>query len=94
MMKPDSPKYELPVPGSAWATKVELGAGIYFLEGRTYVAGHSSPAEQRLLERGAFLLASLRFERELLEGSHPDCTVQPLDTRQAVMHFGGISWRN
>jgi hypothetical protein len=86
-MKRDKPDYHLPIAGSAWSSSVELGAGIYFLEGRTHVAGHSSAAERALLERGAFLIASLRFDREILERSHASRSVPVLDVREAMYRF-------
>jgi hypothetical protein len=86
-MKKDEPDYELPIAGSAWSTSVELGAGIYFLDGRTHVAGHRSPAERALLERGALLIASLRFDRDLIERAHPARPIRVLDLREALHRF-------
>jgi hypothetical protein len=93
-MKPESVDFESPIAGSAWITSVELGAGIYFLEGRTHVAGYSTPAERALLERGALLVASIRFDRELLESSRAGHTVQTLGTFEAVRAFRGTISRS
>ncbi|CAN5864883.1 hypothetical protein BH23GEM3_BH23GEM3_09250 [soil metagenome] len=93
-MKADSQKYELPVSGSAWTKSVELGAGIFFLAGRTHVAGHSSAAEGELLARGAMLIATLRFRPDPLEASHPERAVRALGTGAAVNRFGGAPSRN
>jgi hypothetical protein len=86
-MKRDKPESELPIAGSAWSTRVELGAGIYFLDGRTHVAGHHSPAERELVERGALLIASLRFDRERHGHGRRPVPIRVLDTREALLRF-------
>jgi hypothetical protein len=80
-------KFEVPVAGSAWITSVEQGAGIYFLEGRTHVAGHDTPAERTLQARGALLVALIRFDRDLHESALLDRVVEPLGAYQAARKF-------
>jgi hypothetical protein len=94
-MKPESSTvYQLPVAGSSWISSVELGAGIFFLHGRTHVAGHSSPAEHWLLERGALLVASIRFDREPHETYRPGHGLRGLGPREALQRFGAGSRRS
>lgn len=88
-MKPDSPEYEFPVVGTFWAKSVELGAGVFFLDDRTYVAGHGSPAERQLLERGALRIATLCFDPDPREASHPGRPLILLGMREAARRFGG-----
>src|SRR5687768_13260916 len=46
-------KYEYPVRGLNWTAGVGQPAGIYWLEGRSLIAGHNSAAEDYLLRMGA-----------------------------------------
>lgn len=86
-MKIDSPKYVLPAPDYAWAGSARHGAGIFFLDGRTHVAPHRSPAERDLLDRGALHLASLRFDPDPREGRRPGTEVRTLAAGEAVARF-------
>jgi hypothetical protein len=86
-MKPESQNHEQPIAESAWISSVELGAGIYFLEGRTHMAGHSTPAERSLLARGALLVASIRFDRAAHEAFLPGHPLRELDVREALNRF-------
>lgn len=65
-----SPKYEHPVDDINWTAGVGRPAGIYWLAGRSVIAGHGTAAEQNLLDRGAVLIATLRFDADPLERSH------------------------
>lgn len=86
-MKFDSPEYEFPIAGSAWTHRVELGAGIYYLDGLTHVAGHGSAAERDLLQRGALLFARLHFDQNPYEGRQPGRTVHALSVREASLRL-------
>lgn len=79
--------FEVPVAGSAWITSVDQGAGIYFLEGRTHVAGHDTPAERALRARGALLVALIRFDRAWVETMILGRRVQRLEAREAARKF-------
>jgi hypothetical protein len=85
----ESPKhdYELPVPASAWTHSVELGAGIYFLAGRTHVVGRESPAEQQLLDQGALLIATLRFDGDPPEGRRSGRAVHAVAARDIARRY-------
>jgi hypothetical protein len=50
-----------------WTAGVGQPAGVYWLEGRSVVAGHGSAGEAKLLAAGAVLIATLLFERDPLE---------------------------
>lgn len=87
LMKFDSPDYEFPIAGSAWTHRVELGAGIYYLDGSTHVAGHGSAAEHDLLHRGALLIARLHFEQNPYEGRQAGRTVRAMSIREAALRL-------
>ncbi len=86
-MKFDSPDYEFPIAGSAWTNRVELGAGIYYLDGSTHVAGHGSAVEHDLVQRGALLIARLHFDQNPYEGRQLGRTVRPLSVREAALRL-------
>ena len=56
-----SAKYEFPIDDIAHREKADAPAGIYLLAGRWQLAAHDSPAEGRLIEAGALLVATLTF---------------------------------
>lgn len=86
-MKAEYSELEKAIAGSSWISSVELGAGIYLLDGRTHLAGHSSPAERLLVERGALLVASIRFDPDPHEAAHPTRSVRVLGHREAASLF-------
>lgn len=66
----EKPKYEQPVDDINWTAGVGQPAGMYWLDGRVVMAAHGSPAEARLLDTGAALVATLRFDADPLERVH------------------------
>ena len=58
MLKHD---YEFPLDHFAQREKADAPAGVYLLDGTWHLAAHDSLAEDRLLERGALLVATLTF---------------------------------
>jgi hypothetical protein len=66
----EKPKYEYPVFGINWTAGVGRPAGIYWLDGKSLIAAHGSPAEEYLVELGAVLVATLCFDGDPLERSH------------------------
>jgi hypothetical protein len=54
-------EYEFPIDHLARREKADAPAGVYLLDGDWYLAAHDSCAEERLLERGALLVATLTF---------------------------------
>jgi hypothetical protein len=59
-----------------WTAGVGRPAGIFWLDGRCVMATHDSPAEDRLLDRGALLIATLRYDADPLETVHRSGTVE------------------
>jgi hypothetical protein len=53
-------------------------AGIFWLDGRSVMATHASRAEQRLLDAGAILVATLMFERDPLESRYAGRSIERL----------------
>ena len=53
--------YEWPIDHLANREKADAPAGVYLLDGTWHLAAHDSPAEERLLDRGALLVATLTF---------------------------------
>ena len=50
-------------------------AGIFWLDGRCTMAAHGTRTEARLLEQGAILIGTLRFDPDPLEAVHPGALV-------------------
>lgn len=67
-----------------WAGTAGRPAGIFWLDGRCVMAGHGSPLEERLIEQGAILVGTLRFDPDPLEASHPGHAVDRMTTGAAV----------
>jgi hypothetical protein len=86
-MKPDKLEHEFPVFGVDWTAGVGQPADLFYLAGRIYIAGHGSAAERVLLEEGAVAVATLRFDADPLERSHPGATVDLLAPAGAVRHL-------
>jgi len=57
-------KYEHPIFGINWTGGIGRPTGIYWLDGDTVFAVHGSRAEERVLELGGILVATLRFDRD------------------------------
>jgi hypothetical protein len=54
-------EYEFPIDHLANREKADAPAGVYLLDGDWHLAAHDSQAEERLIERGALLVATLTF---------------------------------
>lgn len=54
-------KYEFPVDHIEQRHKADAPAGIYLLGGKWHLAAHESSAEDRLIDAGALLVATLTF---------------------------------
>ena len=66
----EGPKYELPVDDINWTAGAGRAAGVYWLNGASVIAAHDTPAEARLVEEGAVLVATLRFDPDPVERVH------------------------
>jgi hypothetical protein len=58
---------ENPLYTSHWSAGVGLPAGMFWFDGRCVIAGYGTRAEAWLLDRGAVMLATLRFDAEPAE---------------------------
>jgi hypothetical protein len=85
--KYEAPKYEHPIDDINWTSGVGKPAGVYWLAGRSVIAAHDSPAEDVLLEEGAILIATLRFDRDPLESVHREGSVERMNTRGVAREF-------
>jgi hypothetical protein len=73
--KYEKAKYEYPIHGINWTGGIGQPAGIFWLEGKSVIAAYGSAAEDYLLDRGAILVGTLRFDACPLERSHAGRTV-------------------
>ena len=81
------PEYEFPIEGRAW-TRGELPtAGVFFLDGDCHIVAQHGPAALDLEERGALLVALVRFDRDVREGRSSGASIRPLDLQEAVARF-------
>ena len=81
--RPEDPGFELFQDDINWTAGVGQPAGIFWLGGRCVMAAHDTPAEQRLLERGAVLVGTLRFDADPLETVHRSGTVERMPAARA-----------
>jgi len=81
---PEKPKYEYPIQGINWTAGIGRPAGIYWLGGDSIIAAHGSQAEDYLVEQGAILMGTLRFDSDPLERSHPGRRVQRVRAAQLI----------
>jgi hypothetical protein len=70
-----------------WTAGVGRPAGVYWLHGRAVLAAHESPGEERLLALGAVLVATLRFDRDPLDASLRDRTVERVPPQRISGEF-------
>lgn len=71
-------------------------AGIFWLDGRSVIAAHASRGEQRLLDCGAILVATILFGRDPLESTVAGRTVERVPSiglTDAAPESRGISLR-
>jgi hypothetical protein len=86
-MKFEKPDYEFPIEWRDWFTGAGQPAGIWWLDGRTWFAGFGSLAEARLMQAGAFHVATLQFEPDPLERTHRGVPVRSLASDVALQLF-------
>lgn len=94
-MKEIRPEYEFPVEQRAWRQGAAPVAGVFFLDGDCHIVARHGPAAMELEERGALLIALVRFDAEGRERSRRDHPVRALGSREALARFaasaaGGI----
>jgi hypothetical protein len=83
----EAPKYEHPVDDINWTAGLGQPAGVYWLAGRSVIAAHDTVAEQYLLDQGAILIATLRFDADPLETVRRTGCVERLAARAAGSAF-------
>jgi hypothetical protein len=70
-----------------WTAGVGRPAGIFWLGGRCVMAAHETPAESRLLELGAVLIGTLRFDADPLETVHRTGRVERIAAARASRDY-------
>lgn len=80
-MRYEKPKYEFPIDWQDWCTGAGQPAGIWWLDGRTFFAGFGSLAEARLAAAGAFHVATLQFESDVIDSRQRSRTIDPVGPR-------------
>jgi hypothetical protein len=83
----EAPKYEHPVDDINWTAGLGQPAGVYWLAGQSLIAAHDTVAEQKLLELGAILVATLRFDADPLETVRRTGRVERVGARAASDAF-------
>ncbi|CAN5764378.1 hypothetical protein BH23GEM10_BH23GEM10_04260 [soil metagenome] len=74
----------MPIDDINWTAGVGQPAGMYWLDGRTAIAAHDSPAEARLVDAGAVLVATLRFDPDPVERVHRSGSVRRVSAPAAA----------
>lgn len=85
--KPEGTGFEQYQDDINWTAGVGRPAGVYWLDGRTVIAAHQSPAEENLVGRGAVLVATLRFDADPRERVHRHGTVERMRPATAARAF-------
>lgn len=80
-------EYEFPVEGRAWTQGALPSAGVYYLAGDCHIVARHGEAARELEERGALLVALVRFDGRSAEDAAPSHPVRPLDLTEAVARF-------
>ena len=81
----EKPKYEYPIHGINWTAGIGRPTGIYWLDGDSVFAVHGSRAEERVLELGGILVATLRFDSTVYsDGRHAGGRVVRVDAESFV----------
>jgi len=83
-----APKYEHPIDDINWTAGVGQPAGVYWLRGKSVIAGHGTIAEEHLLRDGAILIATLRFDPDPLERSHTGRVIERIDATTLLKAMG------
>ncbi|HSJ08824.1 MAG TPA: hypothetical protein VK928_02895 [Longimicrobiales bacterium] len=68
--RPEDPEWEQHEDDINWTAGVGRPAGVYWIDGRSVIAAHGSPAEDHLVDQGAVLVATLLFEPDPRERVH------------------------
>lgn len=85
--RPGDPGFEYYQDDINWTAGVGRPAGIFWLGGRCVMAAHDSAAEERLLELGAVLVGTLRFDADPLETVHRTGQVERMSASHASREY-------
>jgi hypothetical protein len=85
--RPEDPGFEHYQDDINWTAGVGQPAGIFWLGGGCVMAAHESAAEERLLELGAVLVGTLRFDTDPLETVHRTGRVERLPASGASRQY-------
>lgn len=85
--KPENPGFEQYQDDINWTEGVGQPAGIFWLGGRCVMAAHESAAEERLLDLGAVLVGTLRFDADPVETVHRRGNVERMSAARAQREF-------
>ena len=85
--KARGPGYEQYEDDINWTAGVGRPAGMFWLDGRIVMAAHETAAEERLLLQGAVLIATLRFDRDPLDGRQRSGHVERRSAAQITREF-------
>lgn len=85
--KPEDPGFEHYQDDINWTAGVGQPAGIFWLGGRCVMAAHESAAEERLLDLGAVLVGTLRFDGDPVETVHSRGTVERMSAERARREY-------
>lgn len=86
-MREIRPEYEFPIEGRAWTRSELPTAGVFFLDGDCHIVAQRGPAATELEERGALLVALVRFDQDALEGRPSQSSIRSLGLHEAVARF-------
>ena len=85
--KARGPGYEQFEDDINWTAGAGRPAGMFWLDGRVVMAAHHTAAEERLLLQGAVLVATLRFDRDPLDGRQRGGEVERRSASQITRAF-------
>jgi hypothetical protein len=89
-----APKFVVPYQIPSYARGVPPAAGVYFLDGSCHVAGERTAFESHLVERGAVLIATVRFDGGGGEVVPPGGLLRAIDLREALARFPRVPASN
>jgi hypothetical protein len=84
---PEDPGFEQYQDDINWTAGVGRPAGIFWLGGRCVMAAHDTAAEERLLELGAVLIGTLRFDADPVETVHRRGRVERMSAARASREY-------
>jgi hypothetical protein len=84
---PGDPGFEQYQDDINWTAGVGRPAGIFWLCGRCVMATHETAAEERLLELGAVLVGTLRFDADPVETVHRTGRIERVSAVRASREY-------